>query len=256
MELYFRKYGGGSTPLLILHGVFGMLDNWHSLAKKFSEKYTVYAIDLRNHGHSPHSDEMGYEVMANDIFELVEKEKLEKVVLLGHSMGGKVAMKFAAMHPEMLHGLIVADIAPKRYKPGHLEIIAALKGLDFKVIATRTQATQALSQSIDEGGVIHFLLKNLTRKDDGGYGLKMNLEAIENSYDEIIGEIEFGWPLNIPTLFLKGANSRYIKPKDEAEIEQWFTEAEFETVSDSGHWLHADNPIEFQEKVEAFIDQL
>lgn len=253
MELFYKKYGEQGQPLLILHGVFGMLDNWHSLSTKFAEQFRVYAIDLRNHGHSPHSDEMSYSLMADDIKELMDKENLEECILLGHSMGGKVAMQFASMYPEKLDALIVADIAPKRYKPGHLEIIAALKSLDFSKIKSRTEAQKQLSEKIDSAGVRNFLLKNLSRTGSGQYGLKMNLAAIETAYDHIIGEIEFSWPLNIPTLFLSGSESRYIQEHDRAEIEAWFTEVEFDEVSKAGHWLHADNPNEFIEKVNSFL---
>lgn len=255
VELFYKKYGEQGPAFLILHGVFGMLDNWHSLSKELAKNYQVYAIDLRNHGHSPHSSEMSYELMADDVLQVLIKENIDECILLGHSMGGKVAMQFAALHPEKLKALIVADIAPKRYKPGHLEIIAALKSMKFDKVKSRADAQKQFSELIQDPGVRNFLLKNLHRNEDGTYRFKMNLPAIEKAYDHIIGEIEFSWPLNVPTLFLKGAKSRYIQPHDQAEIEQWFTEVEFEEVSEAGHWLHADNPQEFLLKVQDFLEQ-
>jgi esterase len=253
MDLSFKKYGDQGQPLLILHGVFGMLDNWHSLSKKLSHHHVVYSIDLRNHGQSPHNSEMTYEVMASDVAKLIKKEKLDQVILLGHSMGGKVAMKFATMYPDALLSLIIADIAPKRYKPGHLKIFKALKAIDFRSIKSRKEANKALADCIPDHGLVYFLMKNLTRHKDGSYGLKMNLEAIENAYDEIIGEITFDWPLSMPTLFLKGGDSNYVTEEDEHEIEKWFSNVEFDEVDEAGHWLHADHPEMFLEKVKSFI---
>jgi pimeloyl-ACP methyl ester carboxylesterase len=193
--------------------------------------------------------------MADDVLQVMNRENIEECILLGHSMGGKVAMQFAAEHPEKLIALIIADIAPKRYKPGHYGIIAALKSLDFTRIKSRSEVEAQLSKSITDPAVRNFLTKNLQRTTDGHYRLRMNIDVIDASYDHIIGEIPFSWPLNVPTLFLKGEQSRYIQDHDRADIEQWFTEVEFEEVSKAGHWLHADNPNEFLSKIENFLSK-
>jgi esterase len=256
MDLFYKKYGTQGKPFLILHGVFGMLDNWHSLSLKLSETHTVYAIDLRNHGHSPHAPEMTYDIMARDVFNVMEKEGLSDCILLGHSMGGKVAMKFASLYPDKLHALIVADIAPKGYKPGHFEIIEALKALNFNTIRSRSDAQNQLAKNIHSEAIANFLLKNLHRNENGSYRLKMNLTAIENAYDQIISELEFQWPMSTATLFLKGANSNYILPSDQIEIERWFTSVKFAKVAGAGHWLHADNPTDFLNNVTYFLNNV
>ncbi len=252
MKLHFKKYGDAGEPLIILHGLFGMLDNWHQLAQRFSSNYTVYTLDLRNHGNSPHESSMSYEEMAADINEFVEDHLLDKVHLLGHSMGGKVAMQVAADYPGILHKLIIADIAPKAYPPGHQVYFNALKSIDFGQMNRRSEADKALQAFVPEMGIRLFLLKNL-KKEAQGYGLKMNLHVIEEFYSQIAGTITLDWPYNGKTLFLAGEKSNYITDDDQREIPEAFPNCEFKTINDAGHWLHADKPNDFFDAVMDFL---
>lgn len=253
MKLFYKKYGEQGPPIFILHGVFGMLDNWHNIARKLSEKYTVYTVDQRNHGKSPHSPSMTYPEMADDLAELMDDLNIPDAHILGHSMGGKVAMTFAEMHPDKVRSLIVADIAPKAYPAGHIQLMNALDKLDYSAIEKRSDADKQLSQYIPNHGIRLFLLKNLQVDKDGEYSLKMNLPAIRANYEKIIGKVEMSWPFSGPCLFMKGANSGYITDEDEEEITSLFPNAEFVTISNSGHWLHAENPKEFVQALEDFL---
>lgn len=256
MQLFYKKYGKSGDPIFILHGVFGMLDNWHNIAGKLSHHYCVYTVDQRNHGHSPHAPSMSYSEMADDLAELMDSLHIPKAHIIGHSMGGKTAMKFAAMHPDRVWSLIVADIAPKAYRGGHLELMDALERIDFSKVAKRKDAEDQLAPFIDNQSIRLFLLKNLDLKADGTYGLKLNLPAIRQNYDAIIGELSFDWPFSGPALFMKGEHSRYITTEDENEILNHFPEAEFVTIPGAGHWLHAENPTGFMQAVNTFLNSL
>ena len=177
MQLYFKKYGTEGKIILILHGLFGMSDNWHNIARKLSETNTAYTLDLRNHGQSPHSPIMNYSVMADDVWDFMNDEKISEAIVIGHSMGGKTAMAFANKYPEKTEKLIVVDIAPKAYKPGHIIYFDAMKSINFKA-SGRKEIEDQLAKNITNQGEMLFLLKNLYRKENGEYGLKLNLEAI------------------------------------------------------------------------------
>jgi esterase len=253
MTLAYKEYGRkGLPPLLILHGLFGMLDNWHLHARMFADHFHVFTIDQRNHGHSPHSDDMNYPLMADDIAAFCEDKQLHDILLLGHSMGGKTAMQTAVSHPSLLQKLMIADIAPKRYQAGHTLYIQALKDIPFHTLTSRKDADDLFSAYEKNPGIRLFLLKNL-EKADIGYRLKCNLHAIEKHYDDIIGEVDIPYPLMIPTLFLKGEHSSYITPDDEANILEVFPEAQFAQIQGAGHWLHADNPSAFFHACMAFL---
>lgn len=252
MQLYFKKYGTTGKPLIILHGLFGMSDNWHNIARKLSETNVVYTLDQRNHGQSPHSDIMNYSVMADDIWEFMRGENLTNAILTGHSMGGKSAMAFANKYPEKTEKLIVVDIAPKAYKPGHQVYFEAMKNINFKA-SGRKEIEDQLAQEITDKGEMLFLLKNLYRTENGEFGLKINLEAIEKNYSEIIGKIEFKKPIEIPTLFIKGQNSNYILESDKEDIKQSFSNVTFATVPNAAHWVHAENAEGFLKVVNEFI---
>lgn len=252
MQLYFKKYGTEGKTVLILHGLFGMSDNWHNIARKLSETYIVYALDQRNHGQSPHSPVMNYNVMADDIWEFINAENINQASIIGHSMGGKTAMAFANKYPDKIEKLIVVDIAPKAYKPGHIIYFDAMKTINFKSTG-RKEIEDQLAKSITDKGEMLFLLKNIYRKENGEFGLKINLEAIENNYEEIIGEVIFNKPLNTPTLFIKGQNSNYITENDKILIPQNFTKVSFITISNAGHWVHAENPEDFLMAINEFL---
>ena len=251
MQLNYRKYGSGS-PLLILHGLFGSSDNWQTLGKKFSENFQVYLIDLRNHGHSAHSTDFSYELMADDINELILSENLKKVHLLGHSMGGKVAMRAVQKYPFHIEKLIVADIGVKKYPMHHEHIIAGLQSINLKETTSRSEARKLLTNYVKEEGVQQFLLKNLYWKEKGLLCWRMNLDVLVEQMPEILKEIPKEISLT-PTLFLRGEKSKYILEEDFDLLYELFPNSEIETVYNAGHWLHAENPLDFYQLVTDFL---
>ncbi|WP_205500541.1 alpha/beta fold hydrolase [Rufibacter psychrotolerans] len=253
MELNYKVLGQGH-PLLILHGLFGTLDNWQTLGREFSKTYQVYLIDLRNHGRSPHSEEFSYQLMTDDLLEFVEQHQLQDIYLIGHSMGGKVAMNFALQHPEKIAKLLVADIAPKAYPPHHDDIIAGFRSIDLNAIQSRQEADDQLAQKVEDMGTRQFLLKNLYRQEDNSFAWRLHLDAIERNLPYILGNIASDTPFTKPTLFLRGANSRYIKPEqDLPQIQALFPNARVETIENAGHWLHAEQPQQFYRLTMEFL---
>lgn len=254
VELFHKTYlnSDSNQYLIILHGVFGSLDNWHTLAKQLAQGINVISVDLRNHGKSPHNSEMSYMAMAEDVNHLLETRDIASAIILGHSMGGKVAMSLADLHPDKIEKLIVVDIAPKAYKPGHTAYFKAFRELDFSSFKSRSEADAALLKYESNLGVRQFLLKNLERSEDG-YKLKFNIRAIETFYPELIGSIEFQWLINSPTIFIYGGNSNYVTETDFHKIEEVFTDVEFEMIDGAGHWVHAEKPQEILEVIEQFI---
>jgi len=252
MKLNFRKSGDGH-PLFVLHGVFGSSDNWHSLGKEFSEHFTTYLIDQRNHGSSPHSDEMNYDVMADDLKELMDDEGLESIYLLGHSMGGKTAMHFATLYPELVDKLIVVDIAPKYYPPHHQQIFAGFRAVDFPNLKSRKEADEIMSGIIKEFGVRQFILKNLTRDDQNNFAWKINLDAIEKNIEIIGSGLADNAIFEKDALFIGGTKSHYIQAEDEIVITRHFPEAQIKMIEGAGHWVHAEKPNELRDLVIEFL---
>ncbi len=250
MKLYSNIMGEGA-PLIIMHGVFGMGDNWQTLGRKWAEQYEVHLLDMRNHGRSPHSDDFSYELMSDDLLEYMETHDMETARILGHSMGGKVAMLFSVYNPEKVEKVVVADIAPKPYKPHHQNILEALQGLDLDNISSRSEADEQFA--IKDEGTRQFLLKSLYWKEKGKLGWRFNLPVIAREIEKV-GEplpaqaIYYG-----PTLFVRGGNSWYIKDDDMEEIEAHFPEARLETIEGAGHWLHAEKPRQFFSVVDEFL---
>jgi len=259
MKLHFRKVGEGK-PLLILHGLFGSADNWNTLAKKFSEDYLVYAIDLRNHGLSPHSSDWNYEIMASDVLELINGEGLTKVNIIGHSMGGKVAMNLAFRKPELIENLIVVDIAPRYYPPHHQEVIEAILAVDLKNALSRKDAELSLREKIGNEAVVQFLLKNLywqDMQDKKVLAWRMNIDVIANKIEEvgqenILQEAENTG--NIKTTFIKGELSNYINPSDETLIKEIFKSVNIIEIKNAGHWVQAEKPEEFYRIICEILD--
>ncbi len=251
MNLHYRILGSGQ-PLIILHGLFGSADNWQTLAKGFAEKFKVVLVDLRNHGHSPHSDEMNYDVMAEDVFELIQKENLQNSILMGHSMGGKTAMFFAQMHEELLDKLIVVDMGLKKYSPHHQEIFDAVRGLDTDKIKSRKEAEEHLRKTITDQGVLQFLLKNLFWSDKEKLDWRFNLHVLYREIENILEAVP-NQRVDVKTLFIRGEKSNYILDEDFEDIKKRFPNSEIKTVMGAGHWVHAEKPREFYEVVSGFI---
>ena len=253
MELHSQILGKG-RPFIILHGFLGMGDNWKSLGNRWAEEgYEVHLLDQRNHGRSFHSEAFSYKVLAQDVLEYCQARGLEDIVLLGHSMGGKVAMEFAVAHPDRVSKLIVADIGPKAYPPHHQDILKALSELDFSQIASRGQAEEVLSQYIADEGTRLFLLKNLYRKKKDQFALRINLPVLSDNIGEIGKALPEGSVFNGETLFLAGEKSDYIEETDSVLIKKHFPRAEISTIPNAGHWLHAENPEVFFERCEEFL---
>ena len=246
---------GSDKPFVILHGFLGMSDNWKTLGNRWAEDgYEVHLLDQRNHGRSFHSDEFSYELMSEDLKNYCEEHGLKEIILLGHSMGGKVAMQFAVTYPEMVSKLIVADIGPKAYPPHHQDILKALSALDFSKIKSRGEAEDILSKYIKDEGTRLFLLKNLYRKSKTELSLRINLPVLSEKIEEVGAALSENTVYDGDTLFLGGEKSGYIEPMDELLIKKHFPKARIETISNAGHWLHAENPDEFYEACFKFLE--
>ena len=252
MKLNYKTMGEGK-PLIILHGLFGSLDNWLTLAREFAEFRTVYLVDQRNHGQSPHSDEFSYELMAADLDELIRENQLKEPSILGHSMGGKTAMTYAVNYSGDWEKLVVVDIAPRAYPVHHQEIIDALKKLDPSQLSSRGEAEEVLSRDISDFGQRQFLLKNLKREKEGGFSWKMNLPVIEKNLEEIGQGLEPRRATEKEVLFIRGSKSHYVKDEDILLINQHFPNATVETVEGAGHWVHAEKPRELFSLVRNFL---
>ena len=260
MKLFFRKLGEGQ-PLVILHGLFGMSDNWLTIGKELSKNYSVFLVDQRNHGQSPHSDVFNYKVMSDDLFEFANEHHLNKAIIIGHSMGGKTAMQFSIEHPEKINKLIVVDIAPKYYSHHHQEIINALLSMDLSKIKSRKEAEEQLSLKIKDESTKQFLLKNLywlpcakASRSAESLGWRFNLETLSKNKDVVGEAINENNHFDKPTLFVKGEKSDYILDEDMSLIKKIFPKAELITIPNSGHWVHADNPKEFLKDLVNFIE--
>ena len=254
MELYSNIIGEGK-PFVILHGFLGMGDNWKTLGTSFSEEgYQVHLVDQRNHGRSFHSDDFNYEVMAQDVVNYCEKHHLKEIVLLGHSMGGKTAMTVATQFPELVKYLIVADISPRYYPVHHDGILEGLNAINFTTCKSRGDADKALSQHIKSKPIRQFLLKNLYWKDKDTLGLRLNLEVLTEQVSEVGEALPIHAKYNGPSLFLRGDKSEYIGIKDFDIMKKQIPSAQIETISNAGHWLHAENPEEFYQTVMKFLD--
>lgn len=251
MELYYRELGQGQ-PIIMLHGIFGSSDNWLTQARLFSTNYKTFALDLRNHGQSPHDDVFDYPAMVADLEEFIEAKGINDPIVMGHSMGGKVAMNFAVAHPEKVQKLIVVDIAPKPYNMENYVVLEGLNAIEIERVTTRQEADEQLARFVDEADVRQFLLKNLQRKPEGGFRWKLNLQAITDNIARIGLPLQFEGQYEKPTLFVRGSRSNYVKDHDFDRIRTIFPAAEFETL-DAGHWVPAERPAEFVELVSAWL---
>jgi len=270
MDLFFRKEGLTGKNIVILHGLYGSSDNWFSIGKKLGENFHVYLIDQRNHGRSKNTDIHTYDAMEKDLFDFFDKHQIQKAVVIGHSMGGKVAMLFAANHPEKIEKLIIVDIAPVNYMNSpdkgqynqHLKILQSLsefqkKSHDFK---TRTEIAGFLMEKLSNETLVRFLLKSTYRdRETRLFRCRINTQIIKQSLNEIIGGIneENLLPLapitDYPVLFIKGESSEYITKDCLPVIQKIYPEYIIKIIPDAGHWLHAEHPNIFLKIVRAFI---
>lgn len=251
MKLHYRSIGEGK-PLFILHGLFGSSDNWQTLGKKFGEYFKVYFVDQRNHGHSPHSDEFNYNLMVTDFKELIDDVGEDNINIIGHSMGGKTAIGFAAQFPDLIDKMVVADISHKQYPMHHDDIIEGMNSLNLSALKSRGAADKELSKMIKDWGVRQFLLKNLYWVEKGKLDWRINLPVLSDKIYDIIEEIPFQ-TVDTDTLFIRGAKSNYILESDYDEIGHKFPFSKIHTLEDSGHWVHAESPDEFYEAVMRFL---
>lgn len=254
MKLLHSKIIGQGQPLLILHGYFGMGDNWKSFANKLENSYQVHLIDQRNHGRSFHSDAFDYELMVEDLDAYINHHQLDSVILLGHSMGGKTAMLYAVEHSEKVEKLIVVDIAPKMYPPHHHDILDGLNSVDFSIQNSRQLVDEKLAEKIPENGVRQFLLKSIYWKEKGVLAYRFNLSSLTENNNEVGVALPSFTEYDGETLFLKGENSGYISTDDEGLIQAHFPKAIMKTIKNAGHWLHAENPTDFFKEVDLFLN--
>ena len=250
MKLHYRELGAGK-PLVILHGLFGFSDNWQTHAKKFAEYFRVILVDLRNHGHSPWSEDFSYRLMSEDLEELAKDLNLNKFILLGHSMGGKVAMHYAQSHASRLEKLIIVDIGIKKYPMHHEHILAGMHALDLEKLQSRSESEVILRRHIDSEGVIQFLLKNLYWKEKGQLAWRMNLPVLERQMEEILAAVP-DVEVRTTTLFIRGEMSNYILDDDWNDIENLFPDSDLCTIQNAGHWVHAEQPQVFIDAVLSF----
>ena len=263
MELFYRKTGNGS-PLVIIHGLYGSSDNWINIGKRLSEKYTVYMLDQRNHGRSPFADSHTYNDLRNDLEEFFEQHNIEKATLLGHSMGGKIAMWFAADFPEKVEKLVIADIAPKDYLllkndsqfHLHQNILLAMQEIDFSIIKSRKDIDDFMAEKLDDSRIRQFLLKNIAKdKTTKQYKWRVNAEILYDYLEEIVSGVNKNWlddriPItSYPVIFIRGMLSKYILPKDEILIKYIYPDSRIIHIPEAGHWLHAEQPELFMQAV-------
>jgi esterase len=254
MFLNYKKIGESGKPLVVLHGVFGLLDNWLTISKSISEQgFQLYLVDQRNHGRSPHEEPMDYPTFAADLKDFLDQQKLENPILIGHSMGGKSVMQYAVTNPGTFEKLVVVDIAPKAYPIHHTKLLEGLNAIPLKQIASRNEADEFLQQYEPSLSVRQFVLKNLFRKEEGGFGWRFNLPALTNNMTKIGWAITFTVPVTSPTLFMRGEKSNYIKDEDWKDILRMFPNAELKTIAGAGHWIQAEQPQAFLESLMEFL---
>jgi len=257
MELFYRKYGKeGGQPLIILHGLFGISDNWVSYGKRIAtEGFEVFIIDQRNHGHSPHSDVFNYLALSDDLFDFIDEHEIDNPIIMGHSMGGKVAMRFALENPQFVKRLVVVDITLKSYGPrvNHKKIIEAMHRVDLSQAKTRRDVEAMLAEFIKEPRIRLFVLKNLYRTENNRFDWRINFEGISKNLDQMFDAIDTLAKFEKPTLFIKGGASDYITLEDFPQIRYNFPHAEIVTIAGASHWVHVEAPEKFYQITSGFL---
>lgn len=251
MKLNVQILGNGK-PLIIMHGLFGTLENWGGQIKALAEHFTVYAVDMRNHGRSPHTDTISYPEMAEDIIQLMDEHNLPRASILGHSMGGKAAMQLALNNPQRIDKLIIVDIAPVQYPHHHQDVLHGLNAVKLDTLKSRNDADQQLSLYVPEMPVRQFLLKNLYRNEQKAFAWRMNLPVLEACYDSISAAPE-GPAYQAPVLFIKGETSDYLTAAYREPLLKLFPKADYRMIQDAGHWPHAEKPAIFTKMVLKYL---
>ena len=267
VTLHFRKSGHGPA-MVILHGLYGSSDNWISIARKLEDRFTVFIPDLRNHGQSPHTSTHTYQDMAGDLYQFFKDHSINKATILGHSMGGKLAMMFAADYPELITGLIIADIAPKNYNSEkipfktvvqHELILEQMEELNLVSVTSRKEIDYFLAEKLKDSTLRQFLLKNIHRNREGYFEWKINVPVLKHALNSITHDVNSEWfadrlpILNYPVTFIRGLDSDYISDQDFVDLNKIYPEAKLISIADAGHWLHAEQPEKFLEAVLASV---
>jgi len=243
---------GEGPPLILLHGLFGSASNLGIVARGLAKDFSTWSLDVRNHGQSPHAVSMGYPEMAGDVVEFMDARGIPSCPVLGHSMGGKIAMQLAMDLPQRVSKLVVADVAPVPYPPHHHDILAGLELVEQAAVESRAQADAILADRVADAGVRAFLLKSLQKSADGKFRWTLNRAAIMNNY-ESLGSANQGRPFEGPTLFIKGGDSDYILPEHRGAVLGFFPNAQLKAIDGTGHWLHAEKPAVFNKLVLRFL---
>lgn len=253
MSLLHHTELGAGEPLIVLHGLLGSHQNLIPASRQFAERFHVFALDQRNHGHSPHHDEMSYELMAADVVKFMDARHLASAHVLGHSMGGKTAMHLALHHPARVNKLVVVDMSPRAYGPRFAQLLQSLRELKPERFKTRAEADAVLAASVPDASLRQFLLKNLAHGEHGGFRWRIHLEGIAANYDRLRGAVHSAIPFTGDALFLLGGKSDYVGNADKDEIHRLFPAAQFESIPGAGHWVHAEKPEEFATAVMKFL---
>jgi esterase len=254
VSLFHRQIGSSGAPaLLIMHGLLGSSDNWQSLAKRYATTHDVWLLDARNHGRSPHAMEHTYDEMAADVIAFMDAHQLQRVRLMGHSMGGKTALNLVMNHPERFERAVIADMAAREYPIHHEPIFDALRSINLAKIKERVEVEQHLFQQLNDPTIVAFLMKGLRRVKTGGFAWRANLEVLHAALGNVVGAIDLG--INtIPMLSIFGKKSNYVAEADLDVFDQHFLQFESYGMEDAGHWLHAERPEEFYEVTESFLN--
>ena len=256
MKLFFRKFGSGQ-PVVILHGLFGLSDNWVTFARQLGEHYAVYVPDLRNHGQSPHSTVFDFSSLENDITELVEEIGSDRIFLIGHSLGGKTAMFFALHHPEIVRKLVIVDISLRKSPPDseHQLLLNAMMDVDFSEANSRSDVEKQLQQTVKSQKLRQFLMKNVYWRDRHSLDWRLNLRAINENLMSVFEGVDVSGSYPGPALFIRGGSSEYVRDSDLDDLKMKFPGSELETIANASHWVHADAPGEFYSLVKNFLDR-
>lgn len=255
--MIYSKIEGKGKPFVVIHGFLGMSDNWKTFANDFSQLgFEMHLLDMRNHGRSFHSDDFSYEIMAQDVVEYCRANDLKDIILMGHSMGGKISMVLASKYPELVKRLIIVDIAPRYYPPHHQDVMEALNAVTFREGISRNEVQEVISKYVKQPGVVQFLMKNVHRITPTLLGYRFNLDAFNANEDQIGKQLPEDYRFEKSTLFIRGSRSKYIMQNDEIDIQKHFSNSNIVTIEGAGHWVHADKPQELFENVKAFLADL